>query len=111
LNASPDFQALEKIEFGLEPVVKGVSLNTNDSDEYDIVSRYFTPWNGINEDPVNGSSHTVLSVYWANKLNKKKLKAYQASVRGGEMELEILESNRVAMKGYAVTVMEGKLKF
>ena len=35
---------------------------------YDFWSRYFTPWNGIPEDPVNGSSHTVLGPYWAAAL-------------------------------------------
>lgn len=29
------------------------------------MSRYFSPWNGIPEDPVNGSSHTLLAPYWA----------------------------------------------
>ena len=31
-------------------------------------SRYFSPWNGIPEDPVNGSSHTILGPYWAGEL-------------------------------------------
>jgi hypothetical protein len=31
---------------------------------YDFASRYFSPWNGIPEDPVNGSSHTLLAPYW-----------------------------------------------
>ena len=60
---------------------------------------------------MNGSSHTILSVYWSEKLNKKNLRVYQASSRGGEMEIEILENKRVALKGFAVTVMEGTIKF
>jgi predicted PhzF superfamily epimerase YddE/YHI9 len=31
-------------------------------------SRYFSPWNGIPEDPVNGSSHTILGPLWADML-------------------------------------------
>lgn len=31
-------------------------------------SRYFSPWNGIPEDPVNGSSHTILGPLWADVL-------------------------------------------
>lgn len=38
------------------------------AEEVDFVSRYFSPWNGISEDPVNGSSHTILGPYWANEL-------------------------------------------
>ena len=34
-----------------------------------FASRYFSPWNGIAEDPVNGSSHTVLGPFWAERLS------------------------------------------
>jgi predicted PhzF superfamily epimerase YddE/YHI9 len=36
---------------------------------YDFVTRYFAPWNGIYEDPVNGSSHTALAVYWSKEVS------------------------------------------
>jgi predicted PhzF superfamily epimerase YddE/YHI9 len=38
-------------------------------------SRYFTPWNGIPEDPVNGSSHTILAPYWARQAGLLKAAA------------------------------------
>lgn len=41
-------------------LIRGVSI-TKRSSEVDFVSRYFAPWNGIPEDPVNGSSHTNLA--------------------------------------------------
>lgn len=50
------------------PSIKGVIVTALDSREdspYDFLSRYFAPWVGIDEDPVNGSSHTVLAPYWA----------------------------------------------
>lgn len=34
----------------------------------DFVSRYFAPWNGIDEDPVNGSSHTILGPLFATRV-------------------------------------------
>ncbi|KAG9344351.1 hypothetical protein JZ751_011020, partial [Albula glossodonta] len=40
---------------------------------YDFFSRYFAPWNGIPEDPVTGSAHTVLAGYWSEKLDKKRM--------------------------------------
>ena len=46
-------------------VVRGVSVTAQGSDGADFFSRYFSPWNGISEDPVNGSSHTVLGPLWA----------------------------------------------
>lgn len=38
----------------------------------DFESRYFSPWNGIPEDPVNGSSHTILGPYWAGVLGRMR---------------------------------------
>ncbi len=33
-----------------------------------VVSRFFAPWMGINEDPVTGSAHAVLGPYWEPRL-------------------------------------------
>lgn len=44
-----------------------------DTSNYAFTSRYFSPWNGIPEDPVNGSSHTLLGPYWATKLHCSSL--------------------------------------
>lgn len=49
--------------------VRGVSVTTRSTDwGRDFLSRYFAPWVGIMEDPVNGSSHTALGPYWADEL-------------------------------------------
>ncbi|KAH9573748.1 hypothetical protein CY35_01G017000 [Sphagnum magellanicum] len=45
--------------------------------EYDFVSRFFCPKGGISEDPATGSAHCTLGAYWASKLGKKELKAFQ----------------------------------
>jgi len=99
--------------------VKGIiiTLKPNEKDDlfdkfasYDFISRYFAPWNGINEDPVTGSAHTVLSVYWGKKLNLKIMKAYQASPRGGDLLCTLnSENDRVYIKGCAITVCSGSL--
>jgi PhzF family phenazine biosynthesis protein len=103
----PDFSALLKCQnphgwFGV--------IVTSKSRKYDFVSRYFAPWRGVNEDPVTGSAHTVLAPYWAERLGKRKMMAYQASNRGGELGVELLEK-RVLITGKAVTVLEGKLRY
>ncbi|KAM4602566.1 phenazine biosynthesis-like domain-containing protein 1 [Polymixia lowei] len=76
---------------------------------YDFYSRYFAPWNGIPEDPVTGSAHTVLGSYWSEKLGKKKMLAYQCSRRGGELELEVRDDGRINIAGQAVTVLQGTI--
>lgn len=93
--------------------VKGVILTMKGSPDcqpgYDFYSRYFAPWNGIPEDPVTGSAHTVLGSYWSEKLGKKKMLAYQCSSRGGELKLEVRDDGRINISGQAVTVMEGTI--
>jgi predicted PhzF superfamily epimerase YddE/YHI9 len=72
--------------------------------EYDFISRFFAPAFGVNEDPVTGSAHCCLGPYWAKKLGKEELTAFQASARGGVVKVRVGE-DRVYLGGQAVTVM------
>ena len=74
----------------------------------DFVSRFFAPKLRINEDPVTGSLHCVLAPYWSEKLNKTNLTAYQASPRGGLLNLS-LDNTRLHIAGRAVTILQGSL--
>ncbi len=76
--------------------------------EYDFISRYFAPLEGIPEDPVTGSAHCCLGPYWMKKLGKNELTAFQASSRGGIVNVRV-EKDRVFLRGKAVTVLEGEL--
>jgi PhzF family phenazine biosynthesis protein len=98
----PNMERLASID------VRGVIVTARSSTEYDFVSRCFYPRVGVPEDPVTGSAHTALAPYWAQKLGKQKMLAYQASARGGELRLE-LEGDRVRISGQAVTVWRGTL--
>jgi predicted PhzF superfamily epimerase YddE/YHI9 len=69
---------------------------------------FFVPGLGVLEDPVTGSTHCVLIPYWADKLDKDKLIAYQLSDRGGELECSNLEG-KVEIAGQAVTYLEGEI--
>jgi predicted PhzF superfamily epimerase YddE/YHI9 len=97
----PDFDEINSM--GLRGLVV-----TAQGRDYDIVSRFFAPQVGVPEDPVTGSAHCGLLPFWAERLGKKKLTAYQASERGGELELE-LSGNRSLLRGTAVTVLQGQL--
>lgn len=87
---------------------RGIIVTSRASGKYDFISRFFGPQVGINEDPVTGSSHSCLTPYWAKKLNKTDMMAYQASARGGELHV-ILSSDRVLIEGQAVTTIKGEL--
>ncbi|KAL5018821.1 hypothetical protein ScPMuIL_004543 [Solemya velum] len=76
--------------------------------QYDFVSRYFAPWNGIPEDPVTGSAHTVLAGYWSGVLGKEVLYARQCSARGGDVRLRV-KADRVELSGEATIVLTGLL--
>jgi PhzF family phenazine biosynthesis protein len=89
--------------------VPSLMLTTRgDGSGFDFVSRYFAPGFGVDEDPVTGAAHCALGPYWAKKLGKTELLAYQASVRGGVVGLRV-QGDRVVLRGQAVTVVSGKL--
>jgi len=100
---APDFIALKN-----DPG-RGVIVTSRGTGQYDFISRFFASYAGIDEDPVTGSAHCCLAPYWAARLNKTTLLAYQASDRGGELEVQ-LDGDRVYIRGHAVTVFTGKLR-
>lgn len=99
----PDFQLM-----GRQPG-RGVMVTArSDAPDVDFVSRYFAPWVGIDEDPVTGSAHCSLGPYWSRVLGKQELVAFQASARGGLVQVRI-EGDRVVLGGSAVTIWRGEL--
>lgn len=73
----------------------------------DIVSRFFAPRVGISEDSVTGSAHCLLAVYWAQRLGKARLQAFQASARTGLLTIE-WAGERVYLTGKAQTMLTGE---
>ena len=101
---TPDFEALRALPG------RGIAVTARaNSGPYDVVSRYFAPWVGVNEDPVTGSVHCALATFWAARLGKTEILAFQASPRGGEIRLRV-EGDRVKLGGKAVTIATGELR-
>ena len=98
---APDMAALSRLD---RP---GVIVTAQGDAGYDCVSRYFAPAKGIPEDPVTGAAHCMLTPYWSKRLGKTKLRAFQASRRGGEVTCR-LKGNRVELEGTAVFYLEGQ---
>ena len=102
-NIKPDFGLL------LSVAARGVIVTSLvDSHEYDFVSRFFAPNVGVYEDPVTGSAHCCLSPFWSKRLGKDELVGYQASARGGVVNVRYA-GDRVFLGGQAVTVLRGEL--
>ena len=85
----------------------GVIVTAPGDDGYDCVSRYFAPAKGIPEDPVTGGAHCALTPYWASRLGKTSLRAFQASARGGELRCRTF-GERVELEGSCVFYLEGQ---
>jgi PhzF family phenazine biosynthesis protein len=96
---NPDFRILKTLD------THGIIV-TCPSSEFNFVSRFFAPREGIDEDPVTGSAHTVLIPFWSERLGKKELLAKQISKRGGILKCKNL-GNRVEIGGTCVTYMTG----
>lgn len=101
INLKPDFALLGKID------VIGIIV-TAPGEEVDFVSRFFAPSCSVPEDPVTGSAHCTLIPYWAKRLDKNSMHAYQLSDRKGELWCEN-KGNRVLISGKAVTYLRGEI--
>lgn len=102
LEINPNFEKLAKLDY------MGVIVTAPGKD-VDFVSRFFAPKVGIDEDPVTGSAHTLLIPFWADRLNKEKLHAFQLSKRKGELYCEF-KADRVWISGDAITYLTGEIE-
>ncbi|HEX5758078.1 MAG TPA: PhzF family phenazine biosynthesis protein [Thermoanaerobaculia bacterium] len=99
---APDLTGLLQLADGLIATARATTP------AFDFVSRYFAPGVGIAEDPVTGYAHCVLTPFWAERLGRDEMSAYQASRRGGVVRVR-LAGDRVRLGGRAVTVLRGEL--
>ncbi len=100
-SLQPDFSYIKTLG------TRGIIV-TAPSEEFDFVSRFFAPQQGIDEDPVTGSAHTMLIPYWSGRLGKQNLKAKQVSSRGGILYCTFL-GERVEIGGKAITYLAGNI--
>jgi predicted PhzF superfamily epimerase YddE/YHI9 len=100
---APDLSALARLDR------TGVVVTAAGDEGYDCVNRYFAPAKGVPEDPVTGGAHCALAPYWAQRLGKTELRAYQASRRGGEIVCRVL-AERVELEGTCAFYLEGQIE-
>jgi len=107
VSLRPDYGKLLSIKE--RGCVQGLIVTSKGPEGFDFCSRYFGPWEGINEDPVTGSAHTVLAPYWAVVLGKNRFRALQASERTGILDVQLQADGRVELAGVAQVVLKGEL--
>jgi predicted PhzF superfamily epimerase YddE/YHI9 len=98
----PDFRLLKQLN------TRGVIVTAPGIGDVDFLSRFFAPAVGVDEDPVTGSAHTMLTPYWSKRLGKKRLVGRQISKRGGTVYCEY-KGDRVMLSGEACTYLEGTI--
>jgi hypothetical protein len=77
---------------------------------YAVVSRFFAPTAGIDEDPTTGSAHCILMPLYGDKLGAATLRFHQAYPgRGGDLECEN-RGARVLLRGRGFTMVESRLR-
>ena len=100
----PDLRALKE---GGDILYIATARGDGDPSGADVVSRCFAPGAGIDEDPVTGSAHSVLTPYWAAQLGRASFSAYQASKRGGHVGCRI-DGAMVELSGTCATTLVGE---
>jgi|TARA_B100001094_G_C18127307_1_gene770223 PhzF family phenazine biosynthesis protein len=98
-NLVPDIKAMAE-------AVAHCVIVTARAKKADFVSRMFAPHLGVDEDPVTGSAHCMLTPFWSARLGKTSLSATQCSARGGELQCLMID-DRVRLAGQAVTFAAG----
>ena len=106
-------QEIEKIKVNRQIFDKinldpGGVIVTAKGENYDFVSRFFTPQALILEDPVTGSAHCSLIPFWSSRLKKNELNAIQISDRIGKLQCQN-KKDRVIISGKAKTYSIGNL--
>lgn len=99
LSLEPDLEAIRALD------ARGLIVTTAGT-ETDIASRCFFPAYGVDEDPVTGSAHTLLTPYWTHLLEQDTISAVQGKARKGFLRCRNL-GDRVAISGPAQTYLKG----
>lgn len=100
---APDARAVAAL--GLRGLI--VTARASADSGHDFTSRFFAPQSGVPEDHVTGSAHCALAPYWCERLGRPLLTGYQASPRGGRVEVEPT-GERVKLRGRARTTLAGE---
>ena len=100
-NLTPDMDKLLKLD--------GLLLQlTATGETTDSIPRRLDPKFNVTEDPVCGSGHCHIVPYWAERLGKENIVAYQASRRGGILYCR-MSGDKVFLAGKAALFSECEL--
>ncbi|KAF8587652.1 phenazine biosynthesis protein [Ramaria rubella] len=99
----------------LAPQHEVIIVTQRGQGEESFRSRVFAPANGIPEDPVTGSAHSMLGPYWAKLLQKggnarSEMIGKQVSARSGEVGVSLDRGGMVCkLRGSTTLIAKGEL--
>ena len=103
----PDIAALSEVTTDFEGDRGNIICSAPGDNGYDVVSRFFGPGSGIDEDPATGSAHCIIGPLFVEKLGKPEISCFQAYPgRGAHIDVR-LEGGRIKLIGRSFTVVEG----
>jgi len=104
----PDFAAIDRIVRGPRQGCLAVTAPADEGKPYDFVCRFFSPGDGLPEDPVTGSVFADLAPYWSDRFDMESVVGFQASRRGGfTRAIQTLSS--VRLLGQVAVYLRGDL--
>jgi len=101
---NPDFGRMRSSHDGSMFTGVVVTVKARPSEGYHFYSRYFSPWKGINEDPVSAISHSVLAPFWQASIGKREMLGKQCSKRGGDLKVSVRRDDIIEIRGTALVV-------
>ena len=104
---SPDLALVRKIGAEADWGRGNVGVMAGGDGGFDVVSRFFAPGSGIDEDPATGSWHCLLAPVWRERTGKSELSCFQACPGRGARIGTRVTGDRVILTGPSVTVIEG----
>lgn len=113
LQLRPDFARISRLDPAgatLPGCVICVAPASPDTQGWDVVSRFFGPGAGINEDPATGSAHCMIAPVFSELSAREELLCFQAYPGRGAVVRTRLDGDRVRLAGQAVTVIEGRTR-
>jgi len=109
-SLNPHFRSMLEAHDGSTYTGVIVTCRGQRDDKYHFYSRYFAPWDGVNEEAVSGCAHAVLAPYWSAFIGKKEMLSRQCSARGGELRVKVKRDGRIDVFGKAHAVIHGTFK-
>lgn len=110
-NCAPDLARLCFYKGEVYPTERHIVITAlaDANSPYDVVSRFFAPGFGIDEDPATGSMHCILAPLYAGLTGRATLDYYQAHPRRGAHIQAELSGDRVKLRGRALSIARAEL--